>query len=113
MEAENLNEPKNPALKQGAVSGSGRIDYLPYFHHEEIKWEVVEMHIYIDWGGRAMDIVCQTQITDDNGKTTYPNRTFTIYGRRDKQHNNILNMEQKFCKWVMEMFKMFDTTEMV
>lgn len=91
------------------VGGSGSTEYLPHFTHEGIFYTVLEMHIYIDWGGRAMDIVAQFEEKREDGKTLYPQKTFTIYGRKDKQHLQTLDMSQKFCKWVMDGFKMFDT----
>lgn len=106
--AENLMS--SPNNSNTLVGGSGSTEYLPYFTHEGILYTVLEMHIYIDWGGRAMDVVAQFEEKREDGKTLYPQKTFSIYGRKDKQHLNELDMSQKFCQWVMDGFKMFDTT---
>jgi len=106
--AENLTS--SPNNGNTLVGGSGSTEYLPHFTHEGVLYTVLEMHIYIDWGGRAMDVVAQFEEKREDGKTLYPQKTFTIYGRKDKQHLQTLDMSQKFCQWVMDGFKMFDTT---
>ena len=104
------NTTSSPDCKNTNVSGCGSTEYLPHFTHEGILYTVLEMHIYIDWGGRAMDVIAQFEEKCEDGKTLYGQKTFTIYGRKDKQGSQVLDMSQKFCQWVMDGFKMFDTT---
>jgi hypothetical protein len=83
------------------------VDYLPSLKCKEgLTWDVIEMHFCIDFGGRQVELVCQSRKEYPEG---YREKSFTIY---PLDHSlTQIPVEQKIVRIIHNMFFEFDTTE--
>lgn len=87
-------------------------DYFPHFYDtNENKFDVLEMHFCIDFGGRQ----CQIEAQLNNGDGNYPTKTFVIYYKTNdftqwdsKEELDSTPVKDKFFNAVIALFKAFD-----
>jgi hypothetical protein len=84
------------------------IDYLPSFEKDGIVWDILEIHICIDWGGRQAELVCQSRELFDN---KYLTKSFSIYPKNP--YLNEIPNNQKIVRIIHNMFLEFDTTNSI